>query len=379
MARQDDKMFVATTSLGLAGVLEEELVGLRASAVRRFAGGATFRGDRDFMMEACMRLRTAHRVRWVLGTFQVHAQDDLYEGVRQLARWQGLVPATHTLAVDASVRDAVFLDGRFAALRVKDAIVDAVRDATGNRPSVDRESPDVGVHLRLTGKHATISLDAAGSSLHERGYRRAAGVAPLRETLAAGVILLSGWPGNVPLVDPMCGSGTLVIEAAMLAAGIAPGLDRSFGFERWPGHRPQRLERIREEVRASVVDVEIPIVGRDHDEKVVLAAQRNAERAGVVDLIRFERVPFDQGRAPCEQPGLVVANPPYGHRLGDVKRAEATHSRLGAALRAGFGGWRAVILTAHESHRQALGLEEARTWPLKNGALDVNLFGTHLP
>ncbi len=367
----------ATTSAGLEPALEAELRALGARGLERVRGGVGFVGDRRLMMAACVNLRTAHRVLWKLGEGVARDGDALYEGTRGVVRWEGLVPPDKTFAVRATVRDSALRDSRWVALRVKDAIVDAVRDARGERPSVDAADPDVRVQVRVARDRVTVSLDAAGDSLHARGYRTEAGEAPLRETMAAGMLLMSRWDGQAPLVDPMCGSGTLPIEAALLASGTAPGLlGRRFGFERWPGHRPAMLEAVVEEARrrARPRPEGALAFGRDRDARVVGLARDNARRAGVDGLTDFAVGELDAlAPPPGASRGVLVTNPPYGERLGEIEGLVPLYRRLGAIARERFRGWELWILLAHDVHREALGLPIARQWPMMNGALEVTL------
>ena len=372
-APPQNKYFV-TTSLGLERSLEREVRALGVSAVRRVAGGVSFRGPRAAMVEACLKLRTAHRVLWMLGSFPAPDLDALYRGVRSEVRWRGLLTPEHTVAVHATTRQSSIRDTRIIALKTKDAIVDSVRDAFGERPSVARHDPDVRVHVRLNRDRVEIGLDAAGQSLHERGYRTDAGRAPLRETLAAGILGLMDWDGSTPLYDPMCGSGTFVIEAALIAAGKFPGqLGRNYGFERWPGFKPARLAKLKEALRHEHPESMPPIVGSDRNPRAIKGARDNAKRAGVSHLIRFELLDARQVRAPKGPPGLVVCNPPYGERLGSAPELDSLFRKLGHQLRAEFPEWRAAFLLGQESHQHALGLDVERVNELKQGPLDIRL------
>ena len=373
MAHRPTHRYVATTSLGLEGVLAEELNALGATAVVPWAGGASFEGDRHLMMRACLWLRTAHRVRWILDECQVRTQDDLYPVARRVARWERLCPPDRTIAVRASLRQAPFQDERIVALKVKDAIVDTVRDSVGTRPDVSGKDPDVGIHVRLSGSRATFSLDAAGQSLHIRGYRTQSGPAPLRETLAAGALLMSGWDGTRPLVDPMCGSGTLLVEGALIATGRAPGLEREFGFQRWPNYRARAWEEIRQEAVEAIRPSEVALVGREVSARVLAYAQGNAKRAGVGEVVRWEQGRMEETRRPDGPAGLFVTNPPYGERLGDRESAEEVYRQLGGLMGRAFSGWRATLFVAERRHRDAVGLEVLHEAPVKNGALDVVL------
>jgi 23S rRNA G2445 N2-methylase RlmL len=366
---QQTQPYVATTALGLEGVLASELEALGATQIQTWGGGASFRGDRRLMIRACLWLRTAHRVRWILGHATARDADDLYRSVRRMARWKGLVPASHTLRIDATARDSCFKDSRFVALRAKDAIVDSVRDDTGERPNIDLEDPDVGVHVRVVGERLTLSLDASGGSLHARGYRTMSGPAPLRETLAAAVLAFAGWKGDCPLYDPMCGSGTILIEGAWLAARRAPNLDRRFGFERWPGFRADRLGTLRHQAAQEEIEFGATIAGSDRDQRTLSAARANAARAGVDKLISLNT---DLCLDPAQAPGLLVVNPPYGARLGDAREALRAYKAIGTLLKTTFPGWRAAVLVGNDEQLAALDHPVEARHAMKNGPLDIS-------
>lgn len=362
--------YIATTALGLERVLAAELEELGAADIHSWGGGARFQGDRRLMIRACLWLRTAHRVRWILGHGTARSPDDLYRSIQKMARWKGLVPASHTLRVDATARNSCFNDARFVALRTKDAIVDAVRDATGERPNIDLEEPDVSVHVRIVGDRLTVGLEASGGSLHARGYRSESGPAPLRETLAAGMLRFADWDRSEPLFDPMCGSGTLLIEGAWMAENRPPNLDRRFGFERWPGFRLDRLATQRhaaaQEIRAS----DTVICGSDRDRRILSTARANAERAGCGDRISLAaELTLD----PSARPGLLVANPPYGERMGEEREVMRTYQALGKLLSTTFNGWRGAVLAKNVEQLRAMDLPITKQFPLKNGPLDILL------
>lgn len=366
--------YFATTLTGLEPVLQAELRALGMAEVRATRGGVSFEGSRADMTRACLWLRTAHRVLWTLGEARATDPQGVYDAVRGAARWRGLLTPEHTLAVYATVTGDLHRDSRFVALKAKDAIVDVLREECGTRPNVDANAPDVRVHLRVRGDRITVALDASGESLHLRGYRTESGDAPLRETLAAGMLGLSQWTGERALVDPMAGSGTLCIEAAMLAMGRAPGLARArMGFERWPGHRPERWESQKTEARASEKTVEVAIIGSDIDPALVDVARANAERAGVSEFVRFERGELVRASAPEGPPGLVITNPPWGERMGEIEALDTLYEDLGHTLRAGFPGWRASVLLAHERHALKVGHRWSEAIPIRNGPADVRL------
>ena len=373
--RQPDNIYFATTSMGLERALSGELERLGARGVRRGSGGVNFRGDRSLMMQACVSLRTAHRVLWMLGDFDASDQDALYAGVRRVARWTGLIRPEDTLAVHATTRDSNIRDTRLLAMKTKDAIVDAIRDEHGVRPSVDRYDPDVRIHLRVVRNRASIGLDAAGESLHVRGYRTDAGPAPLRETLAAGMLSLLAWDGSTPLVDLFCGSGTLTIEAALISARRDPGLlGRRYGFERWPGHRPERLDKILDASEARIRPASGTIRGYDISQRAIGIALDNIERAQVQARVYVKKADALSLRPPEGPPGLLVGNPPYGERMGDVTALLPMYKGLGESLRSRFKGWRLGLFLADRRFHEALGLEATKSWRLKQGPLDVTLF-----
>ena len=327
------------------------------------------------MMAACVSLRCAHRVLWMLGEFEAPDLDALYHGVRDVARWTGLMTPAHTLAVHASTRDSNIRDTRILGMKTKDAIVDVIREAQGARPSVDRYDPDVRIQLRMVRNRVSLGIDAAGESLHVRGYRHDTGPAPLRETLAAGVLSLLAWDGSSPLLDLFCGSGTFCVEAALISARRDPGLlGRRYGFERWPGHRPERLDKLLDEAEARVKPPQQTIRGYDTSRRALTAALENIERAEVQARVVVKKADALDLRPPEGPPGLLVGNPPYGERMGEVEALIPLYGELGKTLPARFKGWRLGLLIADARFYKALGLKETRSWRLKQGPLDVTLY-----
>ncbi len=365
----------ATTARGLEPFLESELRGLGFKGVRPGFNGVAFRGGRGAAARACACLRTAHRVLLTLADVDAATPDALYRSVRQVADWPHLIPPDKTFAVFATARDSAFNDARFAALRVKDAVVDAVRDALDRRPRVDVADPDVVLRLGVRKRSGVLSLDAGGrTSLHARGYRRDAGHAPLRETLAAAAVMASGWDGVAPLLDPFCGSGTLLIEAALIARRVAPALVRRapFGHERWPRHHAERHAAALERLRAAVRDARPPIFGADLDPRAIEIARANAARAGVGELLRLRdadarRIPVPDGH----RRGWIIANPPWGRRLGDQRAALGLARAFGRRLRQAFGGWRGCLVLHDEAQIDALELPTGQRWPVRSGPVDV--------
>ncbi len=311
--------FFATCAKGTEGALRRELSTLRLHAVRGARGGVSFEGDLEAAMRACLHSRVAMRILLHLSSFPAGDATALYDGVRTVD-WVPWLTARTTLAVEASVRDSAITHSGFAALKVKDAVVDALRDALGARPDVEPKDPDVRIVLHLAQDQADLSLDLAGEPLHRRGYRSGATPAPLKETLAAAVLSLGHVDPERPFIDPMCGSGTLAIEHALAARRLAPGLSRPFGFQRWPSYRGRlqsAWDRMKEEARrAALPSAPAPIVARDLFSKALDAARRNASAAGVAGDIRFEQGDVrDLQPDPGAERGTICTNPPYGERL----------------------------------------------------------------
>jgi putative N6-adenine-specific DNA methylase len=277
-----------------------------------------------------------------------------------------------TLALDANVRDSALTHSRYVALKGKDAIVDRLRDHFGRRPDIDPAAPDLPVNLHLAGNLCTVSLDLAGEGLHRRGYRLERTVAPLRETLAAGLLLLSGWDGTTPFVDPMCGSGTLPIEAALLATNTAPGLARSFAFQKWPGFDAHAWQSLRDEAHQLRRPASAALVGADRDPRALRAALDNAGRLTNAAAITWSRADFATLTA-LPGPGTLLINPPYGERLKDDGALEPLYRSIGDTLKQRWTGWTAWLLTGNLAAAKCVGLKATRRIPLWNGPLECRL------
>jgi len=377
----------ATVPLGMAGLVQAELEELGAEDLRPARAGVSFRGSLDLAYRICLWSRLASRVLLKVGRFPAPDADALYAGVRGIS-WQDHLGPDDTLAVHATGRNAALRHTGYAARRVKDGIVDQFRDAVGRRPSVDLRAPDLAIHLHLQGTWAEVSLDLAGTSLNRRGYRARGVAAPLKENLAAAVLLLLDWPavvaGGGGFVDPMCGSGTLPIEAAWMAADRAPGLERErFGFHGWRGHDNATWLRLRVEAERrfeSGLASKPTIVGYDADRAAVKAALEAVQRAGMSGRVHVER----RDLSGCEPPaqtdrGLVAVNPPYGERLGEVAELRLLYRSLGAVASQRFAGWRVGVLTGSEQLAGSLGLEPEGRYTLFNGALECELLRVEVP
>ena len=404
--------FFATCAKGTEGALRRELVALKLRHVRGERGGVAFEGGLEAAMRACLCSRVAMRVVLELARFPAADAAGLYDGVRAVD-WTAWLTARTTLAVDATVRDSAITHSGFAALKVKDAVVDALRDRLGARPDVDPKDPDVRIVLHLARDEAELGLDLAGEPLHKRGYRSGATPAPLKETLAAAVLALGRVDPERPFVDPMCGSGTLAIEHALAARNIAPGLGRAFGFQRWPPYRgalQSAWDRMKEEARrAALPAAPAPILARDFAQKALDAARRNAAAAGVGDDIRFERGDVRELSPPADTAaGTLCMNPPYGERLmgagpprdhergrpgkKDRERTAAADPRDSHVARlklqglyrgmaeafSRFPGWTVVLLSGSALLESAMHAKPEVTHRLWNGPLEVKLLRYHV-
>lgn len=362
--------FFATAAKGTEPALRDELRELRFQSVRCDRGGVHFAGPWDEGWRACLQSRIAMDVVVALAEFDAPDGAALLEGVRSVD-WTPFLTARHTLAVHAVCRSSALTHSGFIALKTKDGIVDSLRDRQGARPSVDREDPDVSVSVRVLRDRAILGLDLSGEPLHRRGYRRRTGDAPLKETLAAAILRLSGWDRSSPLMDPMCGSGTIPVEAALWAAGAAPGLARKrFGFERWAMHdrsAAERMAALRASVRAGADFGRVPeILAGDVDPRMVEMAREAARNAGV--SLRFHCASVE--RAPrFDRPGVVAVNPPYGERLD---APDDLFRKMGRAFRERQGDTVAV-LAGHPGMRAALGGRAAFRHSLFNGPLECEL------
>jgi 23S rRNA (guanine2445-N2)-methyltransferase / 23S rRNA (guanine2069-N7)-methyltransferase len=377
------KLF-ATTARGTEPLLAAELKDLGATRIEPERAGVAFEGSLETAYRACLWSRIASRVLLPLGSFEASSPQMLYNRVRGI-RWHEHLGPKQTLAVDFGSSESEISHSHFGALKTKDAIVDQIRDRMRARPSIDTRRPDVRVNVYLHQNQATVSIDLSGESLHRRGYRQNRGAAPLKETVAAAMLLLGDWPRlaslGAPLLDPMCGSGTLPIEAALIAANIAPGSLRShFGFLGWRQHDAGLWKRLLEEARGARIRIDrgAPhIVGYDDDAGVVRAALANVERAGLRGAVRIEKGSLDQCAAPegidGETRGLCVVNPPYGERLGNAEELTPLYGQIGDVLRRRFLGWKGLVLTGNARLAKSIGLRPARRHILYNGAIECRL------
>jgi 23S rRNA (guanine2445-N2)-methyltransferase / 23S rRNA (guanine2069-N7)-methyltransferase len=368
--------FFATCPLGFGDLLEAEIVAAGGRVTTRAVAGAGFEGDLACGYRLCLWSRIANRVLAVLAEFDAPDGDALYDGCRAVD-WCEHVDADGSIAVDFTTTRSALKHTLFGAQRTKDAVVDRLRVETGRRPSVDVLAPDVRINVHVERDRASLSIDLAGDSLHRRGYRLAGGVAPIKENLAAGLLVRAGWPEIArrggAFIDPMCGSGTFAIEALMMAADIAPGFGRStWGFRGWRQHDDACWHTLVEEARSRRTEglAHAPrVVGSDRSDAAVETARGNAERAGLAGLIEFTRCELADATPPAAT-GLIVTNPPYGERLEETDLG-ALFATFGDVLRSRFDGWRAAILTPDEALGFRTGLRIAKKNKARNGPIDV--------
>jgi len=374
--------YFATCPKGMEYLLRDELTALGAPEAREALAGVHFSGTLAIAYRACLWSRLASRVLLPLAEFDAATDDALYAGV-QAIDWSRHLAAHATLAVDAHTAQSKLTHSQFIAQRVKDAVVDQFRQQGGTRPGVDTDEPDVRLNLHLKRDRATLSLDLAGSPLHRRGWRELQGEAPLKENLAAAILLRARWlevyAQGGALVDPMCGSGTLLIEAALMAADVAPGWRRDYyGFLGWQQHDIALWRGLLDEARvraeAGLKALRACFFGSDLDPRMVQTAKRNAQEAGVAGFLSLERRDVAHLAPPAGVVrGLVVTNPPYGERLGERAAMPALYRQLGERLRTQFPGWRAAVLVGDAELGRALGLAAEKKYALYNGALETPL------
>lgn len=371
----------ATCPKGLEGLLLKELEGLGLSELRETVAGIEFKGDLESAYRVCLWSRLANRLLLPISSFSVASADELYAGVAAV-NWTEHFSDQVSIAIDFIGTGEGINNTQYGAQRVKDGIVDHFREATGNRPNVDLRQPDIRINARFAREKVTLSLDFSGESLHKRGYRIAQTTAPLKENLAAALLIRAGWPGDHgALIDPMCGSGTLLIEGAMIAADIAPSLQRqSFGFSHWHGHQPDIWQALRDEAterRERGLQGPLPLIcGYDQDDRALTAAERNVEQVGLSEFIELKRQPVSALQCPVladTAMGLLLTNPPYGARLGDQETLKGLYQELGDVLKREFGGWSAGVFTGNEYLGFALGLRSHKIYKLFNGAIPSQL------
>jgi putative N6-adenine-specific DNA methylase len=365
--------FFAPCPRGLAPVLAEELTGLGALRAEAAEAGVAFRGPFDLVYATNLRSRIASRILWRVAQFPYANENDVYEGAKAV-RWRELFSAERTFKVETNAHRSPVKSLDFVTLRVKDAIADHFREALGRRPSVAPRDPDLRVHAFLDAKECTLYLDTSGEPLFKRGQREHVGEAPLKKNLAAGILRIAGWRPGTPLLDPMCGAGTFLTEAAEMALARAPGRDRPFGFQKLARYNAGTWERelaaaAREEKPAGA----LPIFGSDLHGRLLEHARMNLRDAGLDRAVTLKQVNLLELSAPSSR-GVLVTNPPYGVRLGEKERLAAFYPQLGDALKKRFPGWTAFIFSGDPDLAKLIRLHPSRKTVLFNGALECRLY-----
>ncbi|MEO6927856.1 MAG: class I SAM-dependent RNA methyltransferase [Casimicrobiaceae bacterium] len=366
--------YFASCPRGLEATLAAELLAIGAVDTASVDGGVGFTGGFDLAYRANLESRIASRILWRVGSGRYRNEQDVHALAKSID-WPRHFRAERTLRVDVAATRSPLTSLEFATLTIKDAVCDRFRDDAGVRPSVDKRAPDVRVAAHLTADEATFYLDTSGEPLFKRGYRRDTEEAPLRENLAAGLIALSGWDPRTAFLDPMCGSGTLAIEAALIAADRAPGLSRTFGFQKlawFDGPAWQRMKQVaRDRIR---VPAQLPSIhASDNAHAAVARTHANALAAGVADCITITEADFLTRDAPAAQ-GTLLANPPYGVRLSDQQKIAQMYPLIGDALKKHFAGWTAWLFSADRTLPKLMHLKADSRTPLFNGALDCRLY-----
>ncbi len=362
---------IAKTLAELEDVLAEELISLGADNVELGTRMVSFTGDKALMYKVNVHCRTALRILKPIYNFKAESAEEVYEAVKNF-NWDDYLTLDTTFAIDAVVFSHIFTHSKFVAYKVKDAIADWFNEKYEKRPSVSVSNPDIMLHIHVAHNKCTLSLDSSGESLHKRGYRVAQGDAPLNEVLAAGMILKTGWRGECDFIDPMCGSGTLLIEAAMIALGIPPGIHRpNFAFEKWSDFDSDLFSTIYND-ESEAREFNHRIIGFDISPKAIAIAEKNVKNAGLKKYIGLEVKPFQQlSEAPAKE-GLLMTNPPYGERL-KVEDLDELYSMIGERLKHVFPGYRAYVLSYRKESFDAIGLRHSTRYFLYNGALECEM------
>ena len=358
---------IAKTFMGLENVLAEELIALGANNVQIGRRMVSFSGDKELMYRANFQLHTAIRILKPIATFKARSAEDMYDEVKKID-WSQYIEKGKTFSVDSVVYSDEFRNSRFVTYKVKDAIVDQFREKTGDRPNVSVTNPDIRLHIHIAEDEASLSLDSSGESLHRRGYRQESVEAPLNEVLAAGMILMTGWKGETDFIDPMCGSGTLLVEAALIARNISPGVFRKeFAFEKWPDFDADLFDMIYND-DSQEKEFNHHIYGYDINIKAVNTARLNVRAAGLTKDITVEEQDFKDFTKP-EQKSIMITNPPYGERISTPNLLD-TYKMIGERLKHAFGGNDAWILSYREECFDQIGLKPSIKIPVFNGSLE---------
>lgn len=366
--------FFAPCPRGLEKYLADELIGFGAADVRTTEGGVAFAGDWPLCYRANLQSRLASRILWrVKNATPFRNEQDVYQAVFDLP-WVRWFDVSHTILVKVTAIKCPLKSLEFITLKIKDAVCDKFRAEKNARPSVEKLTPDMRIHAFFEGERFTVYLDTSGDALFKRGVRMYTNIAPLRENLAAGILKIAGWKPGIPLFDPMCGSGTFLIEAAQMSLNIQPGIARNFAFEKLKNFDAAKWNALREEAIAAQLPIsELPIYGSDLYGDALKAAHQNLDEAGIRETVDLKQCNVLETSAPAET-GILVANLPYGDRMGDLEELEQLYPKLGDVLKQKFGGWNAYLFTADLRIAKLMRLSPSKRTPLFNGAIECRLF-----
>ncbi|HUX90152.1 MAG TPA: THUMP domain-containing protein [Gallionellaceae bacterium] len=367
------EQFFAPCPRGLEKPLSDELKALGADGIHATDGGVHFSGPGSLSYRVNLHSRTASRVLWRVAKARYTTEQDIYDTVHALP-WKDWFDESRTIRVNMAAIKCPLRSLDFATLKIKDAICDKFREITGERPSVNTHAPDIRIHAFLDELQMSLYVDTSGDALFKRGVRQYTNIAPLRENLAAGILMLSGWQPGTPLLDPMCGSGTFLIEAAQMSLNIAPGIGRHFAFEKLHTFNEEKWQAMRAEAIAAQKPVTaLPIHGSDLYGDELKAARLNLENAGLLEAVSLKQANVLEVSAPADH-GVLVANLPYGERMGELDEMRVLYPQLGDVLKQRFKGWNAYLLTADLAMPKSIRLSVSRRIPLFNGALECRLF-----
>ncbi len=359
---------IAKTVTGLEEILAEELTDLGATSVKKLNRGAEFYGDNRILYKANYLCRTALRILKPIRVFQALSEDELYKQIIEID-WPHYLDLNGTFSVDGVTTYSNITHSKYLALKTKDAIADHFRQKFGKRPNVNLDNPDLTVNVRIFKNECTVSIDSSGDSLHKRGYRKTTGPAPMNEVLAAGLVRLSGWDGQKNFIDPMCGSGTIPIEAALYAGNIPPGSFREdYTFKHWQDFDPDLWEEIKQEAKDKIRRIEGMIIGSDWSGRVLVSARENVESAGLNHAITL-KTDFFEDMKPPEGGGVLIMNPPYGERI-KINNIIALYKGIGNTLKQKYQGYGAWIISSHMQALKFVGLRPSRNIIVFNGPLE---------
>ena len=362
---------IAKTLYGLEEVLADEIKEIGGTDVQTRTRAVMYRGDKEVLYKSNYLLRTAIKVLKPIASFRIFNDHQLYRHVKRIP-WEAILDDRDTLAIDAVTNSAIFRNSKYITLKSKDAVVDRLREQLGSRPSIDLANPTIRIHIHIDDKQCTVSLDSSGPSLDKRGYKTEGVRAPMSEVLAAGIIKLSGWNGDTDFCDPMCGSGTLPIEAALMARNIPVGKWRSFAFESWRDFDAKLWNSVKADAIVAMHRPACKIYAGEIKSKVMEVATGNARRAGVLEDIEFKAMDFLQTVAPSET-GVLIMNPPYGERLEQYDEMIPFYGEVGTRLKHHYPNWDAWIFSANIKALKHVGLRPSRKIKLFNGALECRL------